>query len=133
MNSTQIKELNLLLLKFTGFTNIKDQLFNNYATGKLMADFPKDSNLMKKLGGFRDVAPNLVTSLDAQAKWIYPILIELHIYHGFDCALPIYTSYVETFVGKRYEQTHYDPAIAFALAVKDMLDKNPELLNREEI
>lgn len=122
MNTKEIEELNIKLLKFAGFNNIHESQFNK---GKYIALYPKDSDVVKEYGhDIQMVIPDLVTSLDAQAKNLYPKIYVTEINYGI--YKPKYTGkyvgYIEDENRKDYMILNENPAIAFALAVEKYID-----------
>lgn len=125
MDTNEIKELNKVLLEFVGFTNIKPSTlyYDNF-----MANFLDNCG---EISGIRSVAPNLIESLDAQAKWLYPILKEqllrMEIGMEYDTTIDQYPHYyceiIEGLDRLQGRAIHENPAIAFALAMKDYIEK----------
>lgn len=127
MNIIQHKELSSLLLEFAGFKQVKD---GNFITNLWKYPYGKVSRL----------PPNLVISLDAQVRYLFPILKALKLHLTFNVEYDDIFNHAPVYAWTIFEGTHSikgqgedkdNPAIAFALALKDMLDNNPELLNRE--
>ncbi len=114
------KALNEKLLKFAGFTFTEKPL----PKGKSYKEwkYPESYGYLNQPG-----VPDLVNSLDAQAKWIYPKLAQDYridkIYHPITKVWAISLSHLV--VGA--EETLYSPydeseSVAFALVVEKLID-----------
>lgn len=118
------KRLNAKLLEWAGFSKIIPPEWNQNESKYLRYVFPN--------GEKHFLHPNLITSLDAQVKWIYPKLqiakLRIEYFkdywfndnenHGYH----YWTIYQDrTIVG--HGEHNSNPALAFALAIEQLIDK----------
>lgn len=111
-----MQKLNENLLKFAGFTSKK------HPSGNWLMWYEELSN--HKRIYYDNKPPDLVNSLDAQAKWIYPKLqkigytISLNMYECSGCSCDIAN------IITNIKLTTYDNnlSVSFALAVEKLID-----------
>ena len=120
-----VKALNEKLLRFAGLT------FENYFCEKpytiSIPDNVKKTYTSYFIGYKKDGKPigrktplDLVHSLDAQSKWLYPKLDTIEITKGRN--LP----WVVNLESPHVSGEHNDPAVAFALACEEYIDRIKE-------
>ncbi|MFA5299289.1 MAG: hypothetical protein WC389_13955 [Lutibacter sp.] len=123
------KELNEKLLKFAGFIKILKPEWSQNDNKNLRWIYPN--------GQKYSTHPNLITSLDLQAKWIYPKIaeaqLEIQLHKDWDIQWRNHP-YVCQIIKSSHYQVGYGEdndsmSIAFALAVEKYIDG----LNKTEV
>ncbi len=113
------RKLNEKLLRFAGF--IQTVHSYHYVNGVKHLKWINQADML-------DREPDLVHSLDAQTKWIYPELIKREVFFSliYFPQLVKFKAYYEANISLFTSTDPDNPAIAFALAVEKYIDSVPE-------